>query len=93
MFFPPRDIGNTGWEKELKYKEKPSLYIPLQMFPEITVDYWCKNLEAIKYYETLEKLINKLHNNFSLFIKEHPDVMGSRPKNFYSKIQILTRFS
>ena len=87
MFFPPRAIGNAGWEKELKYKEKPSLYIPLQMFPEITVDYWCKNIESIKYYETLEKLISKLHNNFSLFIKEHPDVMGSRPKNFYSKIR------
>ena len=57
------------------------------MFPEATVDYWCEDIKVIKYYETLEKLIKRLHNNFSLFVKEHPDVVGSRPKKFYSKIK------
>ncbi|MDA7780682.1 hypothetical protein N8938_01500 [Candidatus Pelagibacter sp.] len=83
---PMKDIGNSNWKKKLDDKKKPSLYLPLQMFPEATIDYWCENLEAIKYYETLEKVIKKLHNNFSLFVKEHPDVIGLRPKKFYSKI-------
>ena len=85
--FPHKDIGNLKWENELNCKDKPSLYIPLQMFPEATVDYWCEDIKVIKYYETLEKLIKRLHNNFSLFVKEHPDVVGSRPKKFYSKIK------
>ena len=84
--FPKSEIGSSIWEEKLNVKNKPSLYLPLQMFPEATIDYWCENLEAIKYYEMLEKIIKKLHNNFSLFIKEHPDVIGLRPKNFYSKI-------
>ena len=54
--------------------------------PEATIDYWCEDLKIIKYYETLEKIISKLHKNFSLFVKEHPAIVGSRPRNFYSKL-------
>ena len=85
-FFPPGDLGDINWEMKLKYKKKPSLYIPLQKYPEATIDYWCEDLELVKYYEFLEKLIKKLHKHFSLFIKEHPDVIAFRPKSFYSKI-------
>ena len=48
--FPHKDIGNLKWENELNCKDKPSLYIPLQMFPEATVDYWCEDIKVIKYF-------------------------------------------
>jgi hypothetical protein len=85
-FLPISNIGNPDWEKNLDNKKKLSLYIPLQMFPEATIDYWCDNLEAIRYYETLESVIKKLYKNFNIFIKEHPDVLGLRPRKFYTQI-------
>lgn len=84
--FPPIVKSNFNWEVKLNSSKKPSLYIPLSKIPEATIDYWCEDLKIIKYYETLEKLINKLNKHFSLFIKEHPAIVGSRPRNFYSKL-------
>lgn len=84
---PPREPGQQNWEQLLDKCEKKTLFIPLQMFPECTVDYWCKDIESINYYETLEKLIEKLSKDFAIFIKEHPSVMGVRPSGFYTKIR------
>ena len=84
--FPPSLKSNFNWEAKLNSSKKPSLYIPLSKMPEATIDYWCEDLKIIKYYETLEKIISKLHKNFSLFVKEHPAIVGSRPRNFCSKL-------
>ena len=86
-FLPPRDPGRHDWEDFIQKEKKPSLLIPLQMFPECTVDYWCEDSGVIKYYEMLEKTIEKLCDDFFIFLKEHPSVMGVRPSGFYSKIK------
>lgn len=86
-FFPPRVVSHKDWEDKIKISIKPTLYIPLAKDPEATIDYWCEDLKMIKYYETLEKVIKKFHKDFSIFIKEHPAVVGSRPKNFYLKLK------
>lgn len=84
---PPRDPGTVSWRQKLDSTKKPSIFIPLQMFPECTVDYWCQNVGVISYYETLSSIIDRLSTDFHLVIKEHPSVMGSRPSNFYSQLK------
>ena len=85
-FFPPSDPGNNDWLKTIHNIDRPVLYIPLQMVPEATVDYWCNNVEVIDYYEQMERFISKHHTVFQILIKEHPSVMGSRPFGFYQRL-------
>lgn len=84
---PPSDPGAASWREKVGAAKKPSIFIPLQMFPECTVDYWCQNVNMIKYYEALDCVIDSLSKDFHLVLKEHPSVMGSRPANFYSQLK------
>lgn len=81
---PPKDPGDANWVERLNLDKRLSIFIPLQMFPECTVDYWCQNVKAIDYYKVLNQLIDKLSTKFKVVIKEHPSVMGSRPSGFYA---------
>ncbi|WP_172149235.1 capsular polysaccharide export protein, LipB/KpsS family [Pseudomonas tumuqii] len=85
-YFPPSDPGNNAWLETLQNIDKPILYIPLQMVPEATVDYWCNDVEVIDYYTQLERFITKYHSAFQIVIKEHPSVMASRPLGFYRRL-------
>lgn len=84
--YPPRDPGNASWADRIGSESRPSLYIPLQMFPECTIDYWCQDVRVIDYYEVLDQLVDKLSTRFHVLVKEHPSVMGSRPSGFYSSL-------
>ena len=82
------NFTSDDWKIQLNDKNKNiNAFIPLQYFPEATVDYWTPNIDYIDYYQTLDKIIKyaKSHN-VKVFIKEHPSMSGKRPKNFYKKI-------
>jgi hypothetical protein len=85
-YWPPSDPGSDAWLESLQVDNKPVLYIPLQMVPEATVDYWCNEVEVINYYALMENFIAQHHSAFQIVIKEHPSVMGSRPFGFYRRL-------
>ncbi|MBV4530503.1 hypothetical protein HU719_003585 [Pseudomonas sp. SWRI107] len=85
-WLPPTDPGDPGWMDKLKASSRPKVFIPLQMFPECTVDYWCQDLRVIDYYAVLDRLLDTLSKRFNVVIKEHPSVMGNRPTGFYSRL-------
>ena len=74
-------MENKNWEKEISSSKK-NIYIPLQMFPEATIDYACESLESINYYKILFTFIKKNHKKFNVFLKEHPNIVGQRPSKF-----------
>lgn len=82
----PSDPGNKNWEEKLSTGKK-NIYIPLQMFPEATIDYACEDLKNIDYYKILFSFIKNQHKKFNIFIKEHPNIVGYRPSKFYDKIK------
>jgi hypothetical protein len=86
-WIPNFNIGDKDWSYKIKKSEKPVIYIPLQMIPEATVDYWCENLEAIKYDSYLLNLVQHLSTDFTLLIKEHPNVLGYRNPRLYQLLQ------
>jgi hypothetical protein len=88
---PPSDPGDIFWVDKLKDCNKPILFIPLQMFPEATVDYWCSNIEVVNYYEVFDRFIERHSESFQLVVKEHPSVMGSRPRGFYRRLSLDKR--
>ncbi len=71
-----------------KYHRQKKIFIPLQYFPECTVDYWCESIEYIDYYNTLFALLDVLSSlDFVIYVKEHPAFCGLRPYHFYSKLK------
>lgn len=83
---PRLNLGNPEWESELELVGKPIIYVPLQMFPEATVDYWCNDLDAVDYDNTLLRLIEHFSKDFHFLIKEHPNVLGFRNPAIYQKL-------
>lgn len=88
-FKPVFNLGNANWQEHAKKNGKKNIYIPLQMIPEATVDYWCDNLDAVEYEHTLYEIIFKLSKDFNFLIKEHPNVLGWRNPKLYKNLKTL----
>lgn len=84
--FPPRDPGTQEWKQRIECERRPKVFVPLQMFPECTIDYWCDDLKAIDYYARLEDFIASHHREMLVIVKEHPSVFPSRPPGFYARL-------
>jgi hypothetical protein len=84
--FPMLNVGHPEWRSRLRTATKPIIYIPLQMIPEATVDYWCDDLKAVDYDTYLLRMLEHLKNDFTLLIKEHPNVLGYRNPRLYEKL-------
>lgn len=86
---PTLNIGDADWKNKIEAQLKPIIYVPLQMIPEATVDYWCENLSAVEYDNTLIKLIERLSPSFHFLIKEHPNVLGFRNPAIYKQLNSM----
>jgi hypothetical protein len=81
--------AHSDWKNKISNSSKPTLYMPLQWFPESTVDYWCKNINVIDYENVFVKTIQKLSSDFKIVIKEHPGALGFRNPSFIKKVNSL----
>lgn len=67
-------------------KGRRLIFLPLQMSPEATIDYWSEDLRWIEYEDRILELIAD-HRDACMFIaKEHPNVLGNRSREFYSRL-------
>lgn len=87
--FPKFWLGNKDWKNIAKKTKKIKIYHPLQMYPEATIDYWCKCLADIAYEDKLIDIINSMAEGFHFLIKEHPGVIGSRGVKLYELLSNL----
>lgn len=84
--FPALSIGTADWKAICGRPGKPIIYLPLQMIPEATVDYWCEDLAAVNYDEYLISLVRQLGTHFTILVKEHPNVLGYRNPKLYRSL-------
>ena len=68
---------------------KPMVFIPLQMSPEATVDYWSLDTSWCEYETKVLSLIESLSVNYNVVVKEHPNIVGFRTKSFYRSLTSL----
>lgn len=80
---PKWRFGSANWRDKLANVTRPIVYVPLQHFPEATVDYWADDLEELDYPQRLYAYVEKLRRDFHVLIKEHPGVWGFRKPSFY----------
>lgn len=86
---PRFEVGDGNWLEELSVVTKPIIYVPLQMVPEATVDYWCANTNVINYDRVLLEFISN-HPELHFLIKEHPNVIGYRNPTLYKLLANLS---
>mgnify|MGYP000954068079 CR=1 FL=1 len=85
--WPRFNLGMNDWKNRLRNNNnKTVIYIPLQMIPEATVDYWCQSLGVIDYDKVLLKIIDQFSDDFHFLIKEHPNVLGYRNPSLYDSL-------
>ena len=83
---PARDFGQSDWEVRLAKDKRIPMFLPLQMYPECTVDYWCRQRDYVRYYETMLDVIDRYADDIIFLIKEHPNIVGHRPTGWYRKL-------
>lgn len=64
----------------------PLIYLPLQMSPEATIDYWSHDTRWIAYEEFVLKLIRQYREARRFVVKEHPNLLGFRSRGFYKRL-------
>lgn len=87
---PERANGNHLTEHDwatLKAASRATIYLPLQMHPESTIDYWSSDTRWIDYEDFVIDLINQYASGINFVVKEHPNVLGYRRRSFYRRIR------
>jgi len=82
-------LGEKNWRDEVGKDNKITIYHPLQMYPEATIEYWCECLDDIEYDKKLISIIHSMKESFHFLIKEHPNVIGVRELGLYKTLSKL----
>ena len=80
---------NIFYIKKIKFADinqyKNFIYFPLQSQPEANIDVLCPFFN--NQIETARKIAMKLPHDFTLIVKDHPNMFGRRPKSYLEKIE------
>lgn len=88
-FWPQSYIGVKPTNREAledKESNKPLVFLPLQMSPEATVDYWSFDTSWIDYEAKVLSIIDAYSRSHRFIAKEHPNVLGFRSRGFYEQL-------
>lgn len=80
---------NKFFNEELP--DSPYVYIPLQWYPETSIDYFSTTTNFLPYYDWLFKIITLVSKNSTVVLKEHPVALGYRPLAIYKKLTDYNR--
>ncbi|MGI1677495.1 MAG: hypothetical protein K6L75_02075 [Cellvibrionaceae bacterium] len=83
-----RKYQNNDWLiriKKAKEEGKKIVYMPLQFYPECSIDYWGTSEELSNFYEVVKKIISNKYEKVLIVAKEHPSATGLRKISFYKQ--------
>jgi hypothetical protein len=86
---PQASLGDRAWQQRISQTGKPVVYVPLQHYPEATIDYWCDDVALVDYPAALVRILAHLRHDFHFLVKEHPGVWGFRKPSFYRDLARL----
>lgn len=82
------EIGNLAdVEQAIKNDARVSVFLPLQMSPEATIDYWSSDLSWIDYENKILSTVRAQSEKYLFIVKEHPNVFGFRTPGFYNELR------
>ncbi len=86
----PRDLKGIGIQEVTVKADDgglPLIYLPLQMSPEATIDYWSTDKRWIDYENFIIDLVSRYRQKWRFIIKEHPNLIGFRSRDFYERLK------
>jgi len=90
-FLPIKYSGMTSVseiQRVVEETDKKVGFLPLQMSPEATIDYWSEDKSWIDYEDKIFDVIDRFKNDYLFLIKEHPNVLGFRTSHFYRDLKL-----
>ena len=63
------------------------IFLPLQMSPEATVDYWSTDPRWVEYEARVLEVLSNHGSDVHFLIKEHPNILGMRGVGFYKTLE------
>lgn len=86
---PRLSIGEDDWRERIAKAGRPVIYVPLQHYPEATIDYWAEDQDMVEYPAALSRILSAHGRDFHFLVKEHPGVLGFRKPSFYRDLENL----
>lgn len=88
-FFPSKyhGISDKALEALAEENDLPLIYLPLQMSPEATIDYWSSDTRWIDYEGFIVELLRRYQKKWRFAVKEHPNLLGQRSRGFYNRLR------
>ncbi|UWQ95887.1 capsular biosynthesis protein [Rhodobacteraceae bacterium M385] len=83
----PKGISGPALKAVAEDDGLPRIYLPLQMSPEATIDYWSSDTRWIDYEQHVLDLIQRYRVKWRFFVKEHPNLLGYRSRGFYKRLE------
>lgn len=66
---------------------KTVVYLPLQFYPECSLDYWSPAPEMRHFYDVMDRICALVPDDYLIVVKEHPSASGLRKSGFYRKLK------
>lgn len=70
-----------------KGQGKKIIYMPLQFYPECSIDYWGTVREFSQFYKVVEDILSNEYTRVLIITKEHPSASGLRKVPFYESFK------
>lgn len=84
-----KEYSKSYWKKVDDLCDRPFVYFPLQFEPEATTMIYSPFMT--NQFAILEALSKAIPASWTLAVKEHPSMMGRRPRSFYKKLRELPK--
>jgi len=63
------------------------VYLPLQFYPECSLDYWGTSAELSNFYSVINTILGNDYGKILIVTKEHPSANALRKSEFYKSFQ------
>jgi len=74
----------------IKKQDKTNVIIPLQLYPEASIDYWVRDMGIVDYENFLIHVIQSFSKlGYNIFLKDHPLQFGYRTTEFLEKATLI----
>jgi len=70
-----------------KASGKTIVYLPLQFYPECSLDYWIAAPQMRNFYDVMDRICALKPDDYLIVVKEHPSASGLRKSRFYRKLK------
>ena len=82
---------DSDWQMQIeRFSQARRLFLPLQLFPEASIDYWIRDLGLIEHEHLLVKVTTAFSKaGFIIVIKDHPLQFGFRQKELIDRLKVI----